>query len=198
MATKKSPAKKKVATKVVKKAPVKKVVKKVAGKKPATKKTAKKLERLDAFDEEGLKPVGDKDLKGFADRQGNVVIACKFEGVSSFHDGLALVNLDQNRSGFIDRSGKYVVEPDDRYEYEHFSEGLCQVKERKRSGASCGFIDKAGKLLIPLSFPDLENFHEGLAAAGWAVSDKQIRQIKLPFQYTVHGSSLTFPVKYND
>ena len=43
MATKKSPAKKKVATKVVKKAPAKKVVKKVAAKKPATKKTAKKV-----------------------------------------------------------------------------------------------------------------------------------------------------------
>ena len=43
MATKKSPVKKKVATKVVKKAPVKKVVKKVATKKAATKKTAKKL-----------------------------------------------------------------------------------------------------------------------------------------------------------
>ncbi|MBU3580350.1 hypothetical protein ICN17_10100 [Polynucleobacter sp. 73C-SIWE] len=42
MATKKSPAKKKVATKAVKKAPAKKVVKKVAAKKPATKKTAKK------------------------------------------------------------------------------------------------------------------------------------------------------------
>jgi hypothetical protein len=43
MATKKSPAKKKVATKVVKKAPAKKPVKKVAAKKPATKKTTKKV-----------------------------------------------------------------------------------------------------------------------------------------------------------
>jgi hypothetical protein len=43
MATKKSPAKKKVATKAVKKAPVKKVVKKVAAKKPVTKKPAKKV-----------------------------------------------------------------------------------------------------------------------------------------------------------
>ena len=43
MATKKVPAKKKVATKVVKKAPAKKVVKKVAAKKPATKKIAKKV-----------------------------------------------------------------------------------------------------------------------------------------------------------
>lgn len=43
MATKKSPAKKKVATKVVTKAPAKKAVKKVAAKKVATKKTVKKV-----------------------------------------------------------------------------------------------------------------------------------------------------------
>jgi hypothetical protein len=43
MATKKSSAKKKVATKVVKKAPTKKVVKKVVAKKPVTKKTTKKV-----------------------------------------------------------------------------------------------------------------------------------------------------------
>jgi hypothetical protein len=43
MATKKSPSKKKVATKVVKKAPAKKAVKKVAAKKVASKKTVKKV-----------------------------------------------------------------------------------------------------------------------------------------------------------
>ena len=43
MATKKSPAKKKVATKVVTKAPAKKAVKKVVTKKAATKKTVKKV-----------------------------------------------------------------------------------------------------------------------------------------------------------
>ena len=43
MATKKSPAKKKVATKAVKKAPTKKAIKKVAAKKVSTKKTVKKV-----------------------------------------------------------------------------------------------------------------------------------------------------------
>jgi hypothetical protein len=43
MATKKSPAKKKVATKAVKKAPTKKSIKKVAAKKVSTKKTVKKV-----------------------------------------------------------------------------------------------------------------------------------------------------------
>lgn len=48
MATKKSPAKKKVATKVVKKAPAKKAVKKVAAKKVAAKKAVKKVVKKSA------------------------------------------------------------------------------------------------------------------------------------------------------
>jgi len=48
MATKKSPAKKKVATKVVKKAPIKKAVKKLVAKKVATKATAKKVAKKPA------------------------------------------------------------------------------------------------------------------------------------------------------
>ena len=55
MATKKSPAKKKVATKVVKKAPVRKVVKNVAAKKPATKKTAKKVVKKVAVKKSAVK-----------------------------------------------------------------------------------------------------------------------------------------------
>jgi hypothetical protein len=56
MATKKSPAKKKVATKVVKKAPAKKAVKKVAAKKVVTKKAAKKVVKKPAT----KKPVAKK------------------------------------------------------------------------------------------------------------------------------------------
>jgi hypothetical protein len=48
MATKKSPAKKKVATKVVKKAPIKKAVKKPVAKKATTKATAKKVVKKSA------------------------------------------------------------------------------------------------------------------------------------------------------
>jgi hypothetical protein len=56
MATKKSPAKKKVATKVVKKAPAKKAVKKVAAKKVVTKKAVKKVVKKPAT----KKPVAKK------------------------------------------------------------------------------------------------------------------------------------------
>ncbi len=56
MATKKSIAKKKVATKVVKKAPAKKTVKKVVTKKVATKKTAKKVVKKPVVKKVSAKP----------------------------------------------------------------------------------------------------------------------------------------------
>ena len=61
MATKKSPAKKKVATKVVKKAPAKKAVKKVAAKKVVLNKTAKKVvKKVVAKKAPAKKPVAKK------------------------------------------------------------------------------------------------------------------------------------------
>jgi hypothetical protein len=65
MATKKSPAKKKVATKVVKKAPTKKAVKKVTAKKVSTKKAAKKVV---AKKSAAKKPVAKKAAKKAAQK----------------------------------------------------------------------------------------------------------------------------------
>jgi hypothetical protein len=72
MATKKSPAKKKVATKVVKKAPAKKSVKKVAAKKTVSKKTVKKVvkktvaKKLAPKKAAAKKPVAKKTVKKVA------------------------------------------------------------------------------------------------------------------------------------
>ena len=63
MATKKSPVKKKVATKVVKKAPTKKAVKKVAAKKVAPKKIVKKVAKKVASKPAVKKPVVKKAAK---------------------------------------------------------------------------------------------------------------------------------------
>ncbi|QWE25312.1 hypothetical protein FD977_03365 [Polynucleobacter sp. AP-Elch-400A-B2] len=67
MATKKSPAKKKVATKVVKKAPAKKAVKKVVAKKVAAKKAVKKVvKKLAVKKPVAKKPVAKKAAKKVA------------------------------------------------------------------------------------------------------------------------------------
>ena len=60
--------------------------------------------------------------------------------------------------GFIDKSGKVVIEPqfDD---VGPFSEGFAGVEK----DGKWGFIDKSGKVVIEPQFDDAEPFSEGLA-----------------------------------
>ena len=63
-----------------------------------------------------------------------------------------------SKYGFIDKSGKVVIEPqfDDA---DLFSEGLVLVEK----DGKWGFIDKSGKVVIEPQFDDAEPFSEGLA-----------------------------------
>lgn len=105
-----------------------------------------------------------KSIYGFIDRDGKVVIQptlthpCNYYG-NKFdfkEDGLALVEVGQ-RSGFIDKAGKIVMEFD---EADAFSEGLAPVK----INGKFGFIDKKGKVVIKPRFEKAIPFSEGLAA----------------------------------
>ena len=63
-----------------------------------------------------------------------------------------------SKYGFIDKSGKVVIEPqfDDA---EDFSEGLAQVGK----DGKWGFIDKSGKVVIEPQYDYVGDFSEGLA-----------------------------------
>jgi hypothetical protein len=86
----------------------------------------------------------------------------------AFHEGLAAVEGKIDGSGgspqtiawgFIDRTGKYAIEP--RFDNAlDFHEGWAAV----RVGKKWGYIDYAGKLVIPAEFDDSMEFSEGLAA----------------------------------
>ncbi len=96
---------------------------------------------------------------------------------NSFSEGLVPISI-KGKWGFMDRIGKLMIEP--QYEdAENFSGGLAPVKVRReetvwcppdesgnRSGATMmwGFINKAGKLVIPAVFNSAEPFSEGVAA----------------------------------
>lgn len=123
---------------------------------------------------------------GFIDRTGKLVITPQFDGVAGFTEGLAWVclgkcsravslwlpgdarNTDESKYGFIDESGKYVVNPtyDEVYP---FSEGLAAVCSGDcaydaASPRKWGFVDKTGKVAVPLQFGAARAFNEGLAA----------------------------------
>lgn len=92
------------------------------------------------------------------------------DNVSFFGDGLLPVRLD-HKWGFIDKTGKYVINPqfDDATP---FADGLARVK----LGGKWGFIDKTGKLVIPPQFDLAFPFKDGLAPVTfdgkWGFIDK--------------------------
>lgn len=100
---------------------------------------------------------GDKELWGFIDKNGQEVIACRYEDVFRFSDGLARVRRD-NKFGFIDKTGKEVVSCE-YYEAGPFSEGLAWVA----NDGMFGFIDKKGEVVIPLKYYRAYSFEGGMA-----------------------------------
>jgi len=106
----------------------------------------------------------DKDGFYYFDKKGAELFAGKrFDEVSNFADGLACVaqkGKDGKKYGFIDKTGKFVIEPAFLMPA-YFSEGLAfVVKDGKRS-----FIDKTGKEAFPLDpkICDAVSFSEGLS-----------------------------------
>lgn len=104
-------------------------------------------------------------LYGFVDSKGNLVIPPKWKSVSSrisdnraiFDEGLARVEDNNGKWGFIDKRGTPFIPCRYNFAYE-FKEGLAQVRENK-----WGYIDKAGHLIIPCIWDGTEPFSEGLA-----------------------------------
>lgn len=79
-----------------------------------------------------------------------------------FSEGLAPV-VSFNKVGFIDKTGKVVIEPLFR-ETKGFSEGLAAVKIIGSDGQYVwGYIDRAGKFAIAPQFRDAQPFAGGLA-----------------------------------
>lgn len=158
---------------------------------------------------EGLIPVDIGGKHGFADAEGRLVVFPRFEGASDFAEGLAPVRYG-GKWGYIDRTGAFRIAP--QFDSaESFSEGLAAVcfnaDETKKpstlelllSGLSekCGFVDRAGRLVIEPQFDAAGRFSEGLApvrvgpnekvlgdpdAGKWGYVDKTGR-LALPLQY---------------
>ena len=81
------------------------------------------------------------------------------------------LQCSNKKTGFIDKSGKFVINPQFDYNAD-FYEGLARVG----IGSKWGFIDKSGKFVINPQFDDAADFYEGLATVNvgdkWGFSDK--------------------------
>ena len=122
---------------------------------------------------EGLALVrlSEKSKFGYINQKGELVIPSQFAWAGHFHDGLAAVKSSQGNYGFIDKTGKLVLQSKAWLEVKDFSEGLAGVRveitdnsvyQGYRDAKYC-FIDRSGKTVIPPLFDRVENFSEGRA-----------------------------------
>jgi len=105
---------------------------------------------------------------GFMNKEGKVVIECKFANVCDFHEGLAAVQMEPfGEWGFINKKGELVISPQYHSDYlysiiSYFSEGLAAVQIGKNG--KWGYINKEGVFVIEQKFYKAKKFSEGLAA----------------------------------
>jgi hypothetical protein len=107
---------------------------------------------------------------GFIDRHGNLLIKCRFAGLSRFHGGVCSIN-----GGYLGHSGDWLIEP--RYLVASpFSEGLAFVTV---DGELFGYIDHTARFVVAPEFQVCRHFSEGLAAVRvddrWGYIDRQGR-----------------------
>jgi hypothetical protein len=127
---------------------------------------------------EGLAAVRSQDKFGYIDIHGALKIPFQFDAAHLFVNGLASVKLccgsgfsPNDQWGFIDQTGKYVVNP----QFSNalwFNEGLAPVQE----GGSWGYVNGKGKFVIPATFTEALAFSEGFAPVDqggrWGYVDK--------------------------
>lgn len=126
------------------------------------------------------------DRLAYINKSGSVVIRldAQFNDASDFSEGLAAVRTQTLEWGFIDRTGKIVIEPQFRCRHTGgpscgFHEGLAAVGV----GDNWGFIDKTAKFVINPQFSDAGHFSEGLAPVRkgeWGFIDKTGRMVIRP------------------
>ncbi|MGE8714999.1 WG repeat-containing protein [Leptospira interrogans] len=113
----------------------------------------------------GTKEPNDR-LYGFINIHGEEIIPPKYTFASEFSDGMAKVHKGEGSPTYIDRSGKeLILDGFFTREYEEeatFNDGLLAISN-DRSTANWGYVDKQGKVAIPLQFSYAGTFHDQVA-----------------------------------
>ncbi|HEX8564620.1 MAG TPA: WG repeat-containing protein [Pyrinomonadaceae bacterium] len=111
---------------------------------------------------------------GFIDKAGNWIIEPKFAHSFPFRDGLAPIRLlppkgqpltpGREKSAFIDKTGKIVLEPPGDILNARTSEGFAflQIIQEEGAGVKEVIVDRAGNILIEAEKIELDGFSEGL------------------------------------
>lgn len=115
----------------------------------------------------GLHPVPDALGKwGFIDRAGRFRIPPRFDGAGEFSEGVAYVWMwegGRRRNGTVDTAGRFTELPETNTHDIVFRDGLARFQTPSGQERKYGYMDKAGRVVIPPRFFDSGHFSEGLA-----------------------------------
>jgi hypothetical protein len=109
---------------------------------------------------EGLASVKVGQLWGYIDKKGKYAIPPQFYQAEDFSNGLAYV-VTSGKRGYIDQSGQWsIIAKDWSLSYGGFKEGLAPVGFNQ---GKIGYIDRAGKIVIPPRYDWASVFVNGIA-----------------------------------
>ena len=144
---------------------------------------------------DGLIRVEDADAAGnwawgFMDSMGNMVIPCQNASVQPFCEGFARAQMFDGKEGFIDKAGNFVP-VEGKSITSDFSEGFAAVCSNASGRARYGFIDTAGREVVPCNYANVKGFSQGVAAVmnfegKWGLVDQAGNGI-VPCQYALIG-----------
>ena len=117
---------------------------------------------------EGIYLVEKDSVWGYIDRQGKEIIEPKYWDADFFYEGYACVGNSDEKYGFINIKGDTIIDFIYDESFGSFSKGLADVTLNN----SCGYIDKGGKIIIPLIYETCYPFLSDLAVV-WTFGGEQ-------------------------
>lgn len=127
---------------------------------------------------------------GFMDSMGNMVIYSQNASVQPFSEGFARAQTFDGKEGFFDKAGNFVP-VEGKAITSDFSEGFAAVCSSASGRARYGFIDTAGREVVPCKYEIVKGFSGGVAAVRnfegkWGLVDQTGNEI-VPCQYGAIG-----------
>ena len=122
-----------------------------------------KYDNANSFDKSGLAKVGKKSptsssttLWGYTDKKGNEVIPVKYETISTFYNGLVYAkDPETNRYGFLDKTGKWALQPVylDAKDFDDAGGAWVKMTDAKyhyinKGGKDLGILDEPGNSFL--------------------------------------------------
>jgi hypothetical protein len=140
---------------------------------------------------EGLLWAANEDYSGYVDLNNRTVIDFKFDWCGNFSEGLASATQyateegKKDHYGYIDKTGKFVIELEDYDEAGEFIEGLAPLSVNDKFG----FINTKGTFICQPVYFAAGNFYQGLSCVQMEEGEK--------WGYADRTGKLVIPCKYD-